>query len=164
MIYQTDFKTGYPQRTYIAKYGCLVCSLVRSVELMVTCEMSVQHFLQMIDRLHFEKKTSWNQKYPALSAEGDITKEGVFVWDHEAVLNEAAHTLGSSTKFRYVGCQWMTQWETGKRGSWGRTDSDFIIINTQTPNTGHFRLMDWDPVESGTTTVDIKGVRYYEVL
>ena len=155
MKYQTDF-TGY-----IQKDGCLACSIVRAAENLVKLEMSTEHFLEMIDYLHFEARAGYNSNIPVLSAEDDIHKPGAFVWDHTSVFNETFKKLGTHHRVTYSGRIYMPWEEARGKKSFGTPVGDIIILQIQTPNTGHFRLIDFDPYEPGTKMVNLKSLRYY---
>ena len=78
MKYQIDY-TGH-----IEKDGCLLCSIVTAAEELVKCEMSDNHFLEMVAYLHHNARTAYDPDIPVLSDEDDIHKPGSFVWCHES--------------------------------------------------------------------------------
>ena len=153
--YQTDF-TGH-----IQKDGCLLCSIVTAAENLVKCEMSDKHFLEMVDYLHFSAYTAYDPNIPVLSDEDDMHKPGSFVWDHEAVFNETFKRLAAYHLMKYTGRIYMP-WQDGK--SFGNPKGDLIILHIKTPNTGHFRLPNFDPYEPGTKMVNLKSLRYYTLV
>ena len=158
MKYQND----YPG--YIEHDGCLLCSIVTAVEQLTGCEFSRDHFLDFVNRLHCSLRASYDNSLPVLSDENDTTKPGAFVWDHEAVWNQAFHELGSSHKMRYTGRIYMPWEEARGKKSFGERGGDILILHIQTPNTGHFRLPNFDPWKPGTKMVDMKSLRYNAIV
>jgi len=158
MKYQTDF-TGHIKRD-----GCLLCSIVTAAEKLVKCELSNLHFLEMIDYLHFEARAGYDPDIPVLSAEGDKRRPGSFVWDHEAVFNTVFTRLGAYHKIKYTGRIYMPWEEARGRKSFGKRGGDIIILQIKTPNTGHFRLPNFDPWKPGTKMVDLKSLRFYTLV
>jgi len=158
MKYQTDY-TGH-----IYRDGCLLCSIVTACEELIRCELSDKHFLELVDYLHYEAHTGYDPDIPVLSAENDKHMLGSFVWCHESVFNETFKALGAFHRVKYTGRIYLP-WEEAKgKRSFGHHGGDIIILQIQTPNTGHFRLPNFDPWRGGTRMVDLKSLRYYELV
>jgi len=158
MKYQTDY-TGH-----IYKHGCLLCSIVTAVEELVKCELSDHHFLELVDHLHYEAKSGYDHTCPVLSTEDDKHMLGSFVWDHEAVFNETFKRLGAYHRMAYTGRIYMPWEEERGKKSFGERGGDIIILQIQTPNTGHFRLPNFDPWKPGTKMIDLKSLRFYTLI
>lgn len=154
MKYQTDYFGC------IRRDGCLLCSIVTAAEDLVACELSSKHFLDLVDRLS-AMKTSYDPACPVLSDELDKQSPGAFIWDHEAVFNEAFKALGSHHRVKYTGRIYMP-WEN--KESFGERGGDILILQIKTPNGGHFRLPNFDPWRGGTKMVDLKSLRYYSLV
>ena len=159
--YQTDFG-GYKQ-----KDGCLFFAIIKACTDIAGISISRQKCLTLDDNLnHYVKASYGGGKVPAMSDEDDITKDGAFIWDHEAVFNETLKILRSKHRVSYVARIYMP-WEEarGKESfdhRYGRS-TDLVIMQIRTPNTGHFRLANFDPYEPGTEMVDLKSLRYYKL-
>lgn len=146
MKYQTDYMG------YIKDHGCLVCSIVTAVEEIVGSSFSTFRFLELLEYLN---------ERGVISDEDDNKKPGAFVHNHPGVFNEAFRRLGSDHKVKYTGRIYMP-WEEAKgKKSFGKRKGDIIILHIQTPNTGHFRLPDFDPYRPGTKMIDLKSLRFY---
>lgn len=158
MKYQTD----YPGHIY--KHGCLICSIVTAAEQLIGVELSDEHFVEMVEYLHFEKRATYDTVTPVLSDEDDITKPGSFVWDHAAVFNETCKRLGVFHRISYTGRIYMPWEEARGKKSFGRRGGDILILQIQTPNGGHFRLPDFDPWKPGTKMIDLKSLRFYTLV
>jgi len=158
MKYQTDF-TGH-----ILKDGCLECCIVTAAELLTGLEMANRHFEDMINFLHFHVKAHYDPRIPAVSDEHDIRLPGSFVWDHIAIFNETFRRLGTFHRVDYTGRIYMPWEEARGKVSFGKPEGDIIILQIQTPNTGHFRLIDHDPWRPGTKFVNLKSLRYYTLV
>ena len=165
--FQTDFG-GFKQEN-----GCLLFTIFKAATLLseTGAEISHNRCNILIDRLNNFTRTSYNKSLTALSAEDDNDEPGVFVWDHEAVFNEAFITLGSRYRMHYVARIYMP-WEIAK----GHTSFDnrsnvyqisgwdLVILQIRTTKgNGHFRLANWDPYEPGTEMADLKSLRYYKL-
>ena len=156
--YQTDY-TGH-----IYKHGCLLCSIVTACEELVRCELSEPHFLNLVEYLHWNARTSYDPDCPVLSDENDKHLLGSFVWDHEAVFNETFKRFGAFHRVKYTGRIYMPWEEARGKKSFGEHGGDIIILQIKTPNTGHFRLPSFDPWKPGTKMVDLKSLRYYTLV
>ncbi len=155
--YQTDFGG------YLQKNGCLLFSLIKIATDIADKDISRRNVQMLVDRLHLYTKAEYNHIIPAISDENDRNEPGAFVWDHAAVINETFKTLGSDKRVSYTGRIYMP-WQVAKgKSNYGERGGDIIILHIQTPNTGHFRLPNWDPWEPGTKMVDLKSLRYYKL-
>jgi len=155
--YQTDYYG------YIRRDGCLFCSIVTACEDLVHCELSEKSFLDLVDRLG-AMTTSYDSTCPVMSEELDTSMLGAFIWDHEAVFNETFKALGAHHRVKYTGRIYMP-WEEAKgKTSFGERGGDILILQIKTPNSGHFRLPNFDPWRPGTKMVDLKSLRFYTLL
>ena len=156
--YQTDF-TGF-----IRYEGCLCLDLVDVAQEKAEQELTKVKLADLIYVLHWKVSCGWDGSRPVLSDESDITKPGIFVWDHSTVINQALFFMNIyDWKCEYIG-RIYTRAE-GARGkiSFGtHKGADNLILQTQTINGGHFRKLDYDPWKPGTITKYIKSVRYYK--
>ncbi len=161
--YQTDFG-GYKQ-----KDGCLLFTIIKACTDIAGISISRQKCLTLDDNLnHYVKASYGGGKVPAMSDEDDITKDGAFVWDHEAVFNETLKILSSKYRVSYVARIYMPWEEVRSHTSFDHREGnhnthDLVILHIRTPNTGHFRLANFDPYEPGTEMVDLKSLRYYKL-
>ena len=158
----SKFQTDYAGHIY--KHGCLLCSIVTAAEQLVSCELSDETFLDMVDYLHFEKHAAYDSLIPVLSDEDDTSKGGSFVWDHAAVFDETFKRLGAFHKVLYTGRIYMPWEEKKGHTSFGERKGDILILQIKTPNGGHFRGIDHDPYRPGTKMVDLKSLRFYTLV
>ena len=155
MNYQTDFSG------YIKKGGCLLFSLFRIAELESGWVLSRSIILDLMDELHLKIRASYNKLLPAISDENDVNKMGVFVHDHEAVLNRALKQLSCKIRFKYTGRLYVPDEEIKGYKSFGKFGGDYVVYQIQTPYSGHFRLANYDPYQPETEFVRLKSLRFY---
>ncbi len=156
-MYQTDFNG------FIKDDGCLFFSLIRLAEMKAAAELNRLQIANLIYVLHDKMTCSYDEDKPVLSDEILESMPGVFVWDHERVVNEALLSLDiAHTRIKYTGRIYMP-WEEvkGKNSFGGWTNADEIVLHIKTTNGGHFRLPNYDPWEPGTHMIDLKSIRYY---
>lgn len=158
--YQNDFT----QLPYVVEDGCLFICLVNLVQDVLQLHISDVDVVKLVNHLHYRVGCSYSKSRPVLSDEDDLLKEGAFVWDHERVLNETAVMVGSTTRFRYVGRIYMPWEEKAGALSWGSRGGDELILHVRTSKGGHFIRPNHDPWRGGTKVVDLKSIRYYEVV
>ena len=154
--YQNDYQG------FIAKDGCLCFDLVRIAEKKVGQDLSHLKMADLIYVLHHKISTSYDKQRPVLSDEVMTSLPGIFVHDHEAVVNQALFFMNIyDLKIKYIGRIYMP-WEEakGKKSFGTHMGADEIILQVRTTNGGHFRMLDYDPWP-GTKTIDIKSIRYY---
>lgn len=150
MIYQTDF----PEIKEIKKNGCLLSCLNRIAELETGKSISFNQFQDTYNKLNDMRVMSKDLD--------NFSEAGAFVHDHVSVLNEFLSVLGSDKKARYKMRQYMPAF--ADHGSFGLPYYDtcnYLIFQVQTVNGGHFRMLDYDPWESGTKTRYVKSIRGY---
>jgi len=155
--YQTDF-TGF-----IRDDGCLCFDLVDIAQEKVGQELTQVKLADLIYVLHWKVPCSYNKNRPVLSDEDDITKPGIFVWDHETVVHQALLFLNiTNLKIKYIGRIYMPWEEARSKVSFGtRSNADELIMQTRTINGGHFRRPNYDSWKPGTQMIDLKSLRYY---
>ena len=158
-MYQTDFD-GYTRDD-----GCLLFSIFDWSRFVTHRSISRTAAEDLIDKLHTEIRASYDRATPAIGAEKNPRDKGVFVYDHEAVFNEACKFVGSTARWQYTGRIYMPWEEARGKKSFGRRDGDMIIMQILTANgNGHFRNPDYDPWEPGTEMRDLKSLRFYRLI
>ncbi len=158
MNYQTDYAG------FIKDDGCLFFSLIRLAEMKAVAELNRLQIANLIYVLHDKMTTSYDEDIPVLSDETMVSLPGIFVWDHERVVNEALLSLDiAHTRIKYTGRIYMP-WEEarGKKSFGNRANADEIVLHIRTTNGGHFRLPNYDPWEPRTHMIDMKSIRYYK--
>lgn len=156
-MYQTDFE-GFTK-----KNGCLLFCLIKLAEEKVCKEMPHSQIKEFINVLHNNIFTHYNKTIPVLSNEDDISKPGVFVWDHAAVVNRAMLFLGIlDMKCEYIGRIYMPYETARGKKSFGSHEGDAMIFQIRTAIGGHFRMLDYDPWQPGTDAYYLKSTRHYE--
>jgi len=157
--YQTDF-TGFTRDD-----GCLCFDLVRVAEKKVGQDLRPLQLVDLIYVLHWKVPCSYDKHRPVLSDEDDITKPGIFVWDHPTVANQALLIMNIlDLKLKYIGRIYTKAEEARGKISWGtHIGADEMILQVQTDNGGHFILPpDYDPWQPATHIVGLKSARYYK--
>ena len=157
MNYQTDFDG------FIKKDGCLCFDLVDIAQIKVDQELTHLQLANLIYILHWKVSCSYNKNRPVLSDEDDITKPGIFVWDHPTVINQALFFMNIyNLKIEYIGRIYTKAEEARGKKSFGtHIGADAITFQIQTENGGHFRRFDYDSWQPGTVAKYLKSVRYY---
>lgn len=159
MNYQTDCSG------FIKNDGCLAFCLVRIAEKKTGQDLSHLQLADLIYVLHYKVPCSYNNQKPVLSDEDEITKPGIFVWDHEAVINQALFFLNIyDVKAEYIGRLYTKAEEARGKISFGtHVGADEMILQVETDNGGHFILPpDYDPWQPATHIVGLKSARYYK--
>ena len=156
--YQTDFKG------FVKDEGCCAFCDVDIAQEKVGQELTQVKLADLIYVLHWKVPCSWDENRPVLSDEDDITKPGIFVWDHEAVINQTLFFLNIyNIKAKYIGRLYTKAEEARGKKSFGtHIGADALMFQTQTTNGGHFRRFNYDPWKPGTTTKYIKSIRYFK--
>jgi len=156
--YQTDF-TGF-----IRDDGCLCFDLVRIAEKKVGQELTHLKLADLIYVLHDKVPCSYDKQKPVLSDEIMPSLPGIFVWDHETVVNQALFFLNiCDLKIKYIGRIYTAAEEARGKISFGTpVGADEMLLQVQTDNGGHFILPpDYDPWQPATHIVGLKSARYY---
>ena len=155
--YQTDFNG------FVEKDGCLCFDLVRVAEKKVDEGLTHLQLVNLIYILHWKVPCSYNNNRPVLSDEDDINKPGIFVWDHETVVNQALLFMNIvDLKCEYIGRIYTVAEEARGKKSFGtHIGADEMLLQVQTDNGGHFILPpDYDPYRPVTHIVGLKSARY----
>jgi len=150
---------------FIKKDGCLCFDLARIAEKKVGQDLRHLQMADLIYVLHHKISCSYNKQRPVLSDEIMISLPGIFVWDHETVVNQALLFLNIlDLKIKYIGRLYTRAEEARGKKSWGtHIDADEMILQVQTDNGGHFILPpDYDPWQPSTHIVRLKSARYYK--
>jgi len=158
MNYQTEFDG------FVKKDGCLCFDLARMAEKKVDQELTHLKLANLIHVLHYKVPCSYNKQRPVLSDEDDMTKPGIFVWDHATVANQALLFMNIlDLKLEYIGRIYTAAEEARGKVSFGtHIGADEMILGVQTDNGGHFILPpDYDPWQPATHIVGLKSARYY---
>jgi len=158
--YQTDFD-GFTKDE-----GCLFFVLIKMPEDKFGQELSHLKVSNLIHVLHYKVPCFYNKNKPVLSDEVVESLPGIFVWDHETVVNQALLFMNIlDWEIKYIGKLYTKTEEARGKISFGtHIGADNLILQTQTINGGHFRKLDYDPWKPGTITKYIKSVRYYKWL
>ena len=157
--YQTDFEG------WIEKDGCLCFCLVRMAEKKVSQGLTHLKLADLIHVLHYKVPCSYDKQKPVLSDEIMPSLPGIFVWDHESVVNQALFFLNIyDLKIKYIGRKYTAAEEARGKISFGtHISADEMILGVQTDNGGHFILPpDYDPSQPATHIVGLKSARYYK--
>ncbi len=157
--YQTEFDG------FIKEGGCLLFTIFAWACKLTDRDINHTLILLLIDELHRRRRCSYNSKMPAIGDEDDPTKEGVFVYDHEAVFNNVFGYLNSPLRIKYTGRIYMPWEEARGKESFGERDGHFLILQGKTENgNGHFLNSFYDPIVPSPRVVDFKSLRYYKVV
>lgn len=157
--YQTEFDG------FISDGGCLLFTIFAWACKLADRGINHTLILMMIDELHNHVRASYDRRYPAIGDEDDPKKEGVFVYDHEAVFNKVFTYLSSPIRVEYTGRIYMPWEELRGKESFGERDGDFLILQGKTENgNGHFLNSFYDPIVPSPRLVDLKSLRYYKVV
>lgn len=156
--YQTDFNG------FIKDEGCCAFCDIDIAQEKAGQELTQVKLADLIYVLHWKVPCGWDKDRPVLSDEDDITKPGIFVWDHEAVINQTLFFLNIyDIQAEYIGRLYTKAEEARGKKSFGtHIGADALMFQTQTINGGHFRRLDYDPWEPGTITKYIKSIRYFK--
>lgn len=158
MLYQTDF-TGH-----IRNDGCLAFCLVRMAEKRADLELTHLQMTDLIYVLQRKISCSYDKNRPVLSDETLISLPGIFIWDHETVVNQALFFMNIiNIKCEYIGRIYTEQEKARGKASFGtHIGADEMLLQVQTDNGGHFILPpDYDPWQPATHIVGLKSARYY---
>jgi hypothetical protein len=159
MKYQTDYDG------FIAKDGCLLCMLVTICEDFVGEDLSRSEFLDLVDDLHENHKTSYDPTRPVISSEKNLLLPGAFVWDHEAVGNATLRALETKFRLKYTGRLYMEHYLETHKEKYSRgtpVGAQRIIFQGITEKgNGHFFGPEHNPYRPASKIVDIKSIRYY---
>ncbi len=156
--YQTDFNG------FIRDDGCACFCDVRIAEKKANKILSHRQLIDLIYVLHWKVPCSYDKNRPVLSDEDDITKPGIFVWDHETVIHQALFFMNiTNLKCKYIGRIYMP-WEEarGKKSFGTRANADEVVMQTRTVNGGHFEMSGYNPWKPGTQMIDLKSLRYFQ--
>ena len=159
MNFQTDF-TGF-----IKVDGCLFFDLERMTERKTGLSLTRLQAVDLIYVLHWKVSTSYNSQRPVLSDEDNIDKPGIFVWDHETVVNQMLFFMNIyNLKIKYIGRIYTKAEEARGKKSFGtHIGADEMILGVQTDNGGHFIYPpDYDPWQPATHVIGLKSARYYK--
>ena len=157
--YQTDFEG------FVKDDGCLCFDLVRVAEKKVSQELSHLQLADLIYVLHHKVHCSYNNQLPVLTDEVVQSLPGIFVWDHETVVNQALLFMNIlDLKIKYIGRIYTAAEEARGKISFGtHVGADEMILQVQTDNGGHFILPpDYDPWQPATHVIYLKSARYYK--
>ncbi len=157
--YQTDYNG------FIKDDGCLCFDLVRIAEVKTGQELTHLQLADLIHVLHYKVSTSYDKQIPVLSDEVVQSLPGIFVWDHEAVINQALFFMNIyNLKIEYIGRKYTPEQEARGKKSFGtQANADEVIFQVQTENGGHFIYPPlYDPYEPGVHIIRFKSARYYK--
>ena len=159
MLYQTNYE-GFTK-----KDGCLFFSHVRIAAKKTGIELTHLQGADLIYMLHYTISTSYDNQRPVLSDEVMQSLPGIFVWDHEAVINQALLMMNIlDLKCKYIGRIYTKAEEARGKVSFGtHVGADEMILGVQTDNGGHFIVPpDYDPWQPATHVIRLKSARYYK--
>ena len=157
--YQSDYEG------FIKDDGCLCFDLVRIAEMKTGQELTHLQLADLIHVLHWKVNCLYDKNRPVLSDEDEIDKPGIFVWDHEVVINQALFFMNIyNLKIEYIGRKYTPEQEAMGRVSFGtHANADEVIFQVQTDNGGHFIYPPlYDPYEPGVHIIRFKSARYYQ--
>lgn len=158
MNFQTDYSG------FVRDDGCLFFCLIRMAEKKVNQGLTHLKITDLIHVLHYKVSCSYNKNRPVLSAEGEEQSPGIYVWDHEAIVNQALLFMNIlDLKIKYIGRLYTKAEEARGKMSFGTyKNADEMILQVQTDNGGHFILPpDYDPWQPPTHIIGLKSARYY---
>ncbi len=159
MNYQTDFNG------FIKVDGCLFFVLETMTEKKTGRSLTKLQAADLIYVLHWKVPTFYDLQRPVLSDEDDITKPGIFVWDHETVINQILFFMNIyDLKIKYIGRKYTkAEEDKGKKSFGTHIGADEMSLQVQTDNGGHFILPpDYDPWQPATHIIGLKSARYYK--
>lgn len=136
----------------VQKDGCLFCTLGEIAEQETGVKLTHDKWVEIYYSLNAKRVLSYDLNNMSF---------GAFVHDHQEVLNEFLKACGSTKRARYIMRQYVKPEFGTSFGTENYKDCNYIILQVQTPNGGHFRMLDYDPYEYGTKTLYVKSIRGY---